>query len=73
VDRLLSVSDAAAALGMSAETVRKLEQRGLLPAIRTVSGWRLFRYEDIERLRQLSDQRPTRWHPYPPEARRQAG
>jgi DNA-binding transcriptional MerR regulator len=72
VDRLLSVSDAAAALGLSAEAVRKLEQRGLLPAIRTSSGWRLFRHEDIERLRQLSERRPTRWHPYPPEARDQA-
>lgn len=69
MDQFLSVSDAAAALGLSAEAVRKLEQRGLLPAIRTAGGWRLFRYEDVERLRQLSDRRPTRWHPYPPEAR----
>jgi excisionase family DNA binding protein len=67
------VSDAAAALGLSAEAVRKLEQRGLLPAIRTAGGWRLFRYEDVERLRQFSERRPTRWHPYPPEARRHAG
>jgi DNA-binding transcriptional MerR regulator len=56
-------------LDLTAAAVRKLEQRGLLRAIRTARGMRLFKYEDVERLKKLSDQRPTRWHPYPPEAR----
>lgn len=65
---LLTCADAAAFLGLTPEGVRKLADRGLLPCQRTVGGVRLFLYEDVEALRQRSEQRPTRWHPYPKEA-----
>lgn len=66
----LTTGPAAAILGLSAQAVRKLEQRGLLPAIRTKGGIRLFRRDQVEALRERGARRPTRWHPYPPDISR---
>jgi excisionase family DNA binding protein len=47
---LLTPSDAARVLGLSADSVRVLSDSGRLPAMRTVSGRRLFRRVDVDRL-----------------------
>ena len=47
---LMTPSDAARILGLSADSVRVLGDTGRLPALRTVSGRRLFRRGDVERL-----------------------
>ena len=47
---LLTPSDAARVLGLSADSVRVLSDSGRLPAMRTVSGRRLFRRFDVDRL-----------------------
>jgi excisionase family DNA binding protein len=47
---LLTPSDAARVLGLSADSVRVLSDNGRLPAMRTVSGRRLFRRGDVDRL-----------------------
>ncbi len=47
---LMTPSDAARILGLSADSVRVLSDSGRLPAMRTVSGRRLFRREDVDRL-----------------------
>ena len=47
---LLTPSDAARVLGLSADSVRVLSDSGRLPAMRTVSGRRLFRRGDVDRL-----------------------
>jgi excisionase family DNA binding protein len=47
---LLTTSDAARRLKRSADRVRDYEREGRLPAQKTVSGQRLFRLEDVERL-----------------------
>lgn len=41
--------DAAKVIGVSADTIRWYESRGLLRARRTISGVRLFNREDVER------------------------
>jgi excisionase family DNA binding protein len=51
MDDLLSPADAARLLGVVPATVRQMERDGRLPAQRTVGGMRLFRREDVERLR----------------------
>jgi excisionase family DNA binding protein len=49
----MNVRDAARELGVHENTVRNLEKRGELKAIRLPgSGFRRFRKEDIERMRQ---------------------
>lgn len=48
--RLLGTTDVALRLGCSAERVRQLEREGKLSAERMVSGQRIFRAEDVERL-----------------------
>jgi excisionase family DNA binding protein len=49
----LNVRDAAKKLGVHENTVRNLEKRGQLKAVRLPgSGFRRFRKEDIERMRQ---------------------
>jgi excisionase family DNA binding protein len=49
----INVRDAAKELGVHENTVRNLEKRGNLKAIRLPgSGFRRFRKEDIERMRQ---------------------
>jgi len=47
---LMTPSDAARVLGLSADSVRVLSDSGRLPAMRTVSGRRLFRRGDVDRL-----------------------
>jgi excisionase family DNA binding protein len=47
---LLTPSDAARVLGLSPDSVRVLSDSGRLPAMRTVSGRRLFRRGDVDRL-----------------------
>jgi excisionase family DNA binding protein len=49
-DDLMTPSDAARVLGLSADSVRVLSDSGRLPAMRTVSGRRLFRRSDVDRL-----------------------
>lgn len=49
-EELLTPSDAALVLRVSADTVRNLSDKGVLPARRTMTGRRLFRREDVERL-----------------------
>lgn len=50
LDELLTPADAAPILGVSPNMVRILHNQGILPALRTVSGWRLFRRRDVEAL-----------------------
>lgn len=45
---LMQVRQAARALSVSENTIRRWEQRGLIPAVRLPSGVRRFRPEDIE-------------------------
>ena len=47
---LMTPSDAARILGLSADSVRVLGDSGRLPALRTVSGRRLFKRGDVEHL-----------------------
>ena len=44
---LMQVREAAKALGVSENTIRRWEERGLIPAVRLPSGVRRFRPEDI--------------------------
>jgi len=46
----MTPSDAARVLGLSADSVGVLSDSGRLPAMRTVSGRRLFRRSDVDRL-----------------------
>lgn len=48
-DDLLTPSDAARLVGISADMMRVHGDRGNLPSLRTVSGRRLFRRADVER------------------------
>jgi excisionase family DNA binding protein len=47
---LMTPSDAARVLGLSPDSVRVLSDSGRLPAMRTVSGRRLFKRGDVDRL-----------------------
>ena len=47
---LFTPTDAARVLGLSVSSVRAVSNSGLLPALRTVNGYRLFRRRDVERL-----------------------
>jgi excisionase family DNA binding protein len=49
-EELLTPSEAAHILSLSSDTVRVLSDKGLLPTLRTMSGRRLFRRADVERL-----------------------
>jgi excisionase family DNA binding protein len=53
----LLTGDAARVLGVSPDLVRRLERKGELVALRTSRGTRLFRLEDVVRVR---DARATR-------------
>jgi excisionase family DNA binding protein len=46
----LSVTGAAKILDVAAQTVREMERRGRLSAIKTETGTRIFRRVDVERL-----------------------
>jgi excisionase family DNA binding protein len=47
-EQLLTVGESARLLGRSPESVREYEKRGLLSALKTQGGMRLFRREDVE-------------------------
>jgi len=49
-DPWLTVADAAREFDVVPDTVRQWADRGLLPAVRTLSGQRLFRLSDVGRL-----------------------
>lgn len=49
-EKLLTVTDTAHRLNRSGETVRNYERRGILRALRTTSGMRLFREKDVAAL-----------------------
>ncbi len=49
-DMLLTPCDAGRILGLTPEAVRALNNKGRLPALKTVSGRRLFRRADVDRL-----------------------
>lgn len=51
VAELMQVREAARALGVSENTIRRWEERGLIPAVRLPSGVRRFRRADIEAAR----------------------
>ncbi len=51
-EELLTPSEAAHILSLSADTVRVLSDKGVLPTLRTMSGRRLFRRADVEHLAQ---------------------
>jgi excisionase family DNA binding protein len=50
--QLMQVRQAAQALGVHENTIRRWEQRGLLHAVRLPSGVRRFRPEDVEKVRE---------------------
>ena len=47
---LLTPCDAGRILGLTPEAVRALNNKGRLPALKTVTGRRLFRRTDVEQL-----------------------
>lgn len=55
--RLLTVSEAARRLGLSADTIRRYADTGLLPTLVTPTGQRRFRVEDVDAL--LSERKPA--------------
>jgi DNA-binding transcriptional MerR regulator len=59
-DDLLTSSAAGRILGLSPDMVRILNDKGVLPALRTVNGYRLFRREDVVKLKAARDHRPRR-------------
>ena len=52
MEQLMQVRQAARALGVHENTVRRWEERGLLRAVRLPSGVRRFRTEDVEAMRE---------------------
>jgi excisionase family DNA binding protein len=50
MSELLIASEAAKLLDCTAANIRALERAGKLPALRTESGVRIFRREDVDRL-----------------------
>lgn len=50
--QLMQVRQAAQALGVHENTIRRWEERGLLRAVRLPSGVRRFRTEDVEKVRE---------------------
>lgn len=48
--KLLRVTEAAKQLGVKPSSIRQLERRGLLPAVRDWNGHRRFKDSDISRL-----------------------
>lgn len=62
---VLLTNDVARFLKASAESVRKWERLGLLPALRTEQGVRIFRREDVARFARERDARRTQAEPQP--------
>ncbi|WP_083448157.1 MerR family DNA-binding transcriptional regulator [Nitrospira moscoviensis] len=58
--KILTTGEASRALGMSPDRVRQLERCGVLPAIRTETGVRLFERATIEQF-QRTRAGKTRW------------
>lgn len=56
-DILMTPSEAATMLGVSADSVRNYSDDGMLPTLRTVTGRRLFRKSDVKKLRELRRKR----------------
>ena len=56
---LIQVRQAARALGVHENTIRRWEERGLLRAVRLPSGVRRFRAEDIKAVREDDDVVPV--------------
>jgi excisionase family DNA binding protein len=50
--QLMQVRQAARALGVHENTIRRWEERGLLHAVRLPSGVRRFRTEDVQAMRE---------------------
>jgi excisionase family DNA binding protein len=50
-DDLITVSTTARELGVAEGTVRLMADRGVLPCTKLASGLRLFRRDDVERVR----------------------
>jgi excisionase family DNA binding protein len=48
--QLLTPSEAARLLGISADSVRRLSNNGELPTVKTTGGFRVFKRADVERL-----------------------
>ncbi len=59
MDQWLTVADVARKLNLMPDTVRDLERRGRLKAVRTAGGVRLFRKADIEEFIQEREARRT--------------
>jgi excisionase family DNA binding protein len=51
-DQLMTPMEAAQLLGLSADYVRDLSNKGSIPTLRTTTGRRLFRRGDVERLQE---------------------
>ena len=49
--RLLTITQAAARLGVHADTLRAWADKGMVPVVRLPSGYRRFHPEEIERVR----------------------
>lgn len=58
--QLLTPAEAAQRLGVGSARVRQLADARQLPAMRTLSGRRLFRREDVERLARQRETRRTK-------------
>jgi excisionase family DNA binding protein len=68
MDRLLTCADVARLLNVVPDTVRDLERRGRIKAIRTPGGIRLFREADVKRFAQMRDDaRRKTYRPAPTE------
>lgn len=50
--RLLTISQAAARLGIHPDTLRAWADKGLVPVVRTPTGYRRFDPEEIDRVRE---------------------
>jgi DNA-binding transcriptional MerR regulator len=59
-DQLLTTGPTARTLGITNQGVILLEKKGKLPAIKTTSGQRLFRLQDVEALRTQREQAAAR-------------
>jgi DNA (cytosine-5)-methyltransferase 1 len=47
---LYTISEAAEKIGVSADTVRRWEKKGLIKSVRSENNYRLFRLEEIQRI-----------------------